>query len=540
MSNSLISKKNNTVKAASAEIFKDMISKVTGVYVALLLAVFPLFVTDMYYNVLNDKYYFFFYSTLITLIIVLMILFIGILGGALRKQKDGTRPLAEMFRLKTEDWVFLAFLFVVVVSTVTSEWLYEAFWGNIGRLQGMFFYLVVGVCWFLVTKFFRYRPFYMILFLTVGAFVCIWGITDYLGMDIFGWRADANDFDAMLAFTSSIGNLNTYSALVSLYFGVSAVMCLGKRKLWFFLPMYFVVVCGLITGSADNAFLAVCGVFGLLPFYVAGDRNRIPGFVLLVAIFLFAMACIGAVTAVWTHGPVLHRVHWGVFLKIGNAWYKKLFAAAAVLALAAAGLTVAGKKTRLFVSDGYSVKKARIVWGVLCVLALLFIGYCIYDSNTACKLAFLEPVRSYLVFDDHWGTRRGYAWRATFEFFGEFNFFKKLFGSGPETYGIFMAKNYYYDMIEFMGTVFDSPHSEPLQYLFTTGILGFVSHYTLMVLAFLRGLKNEGHAAAFGYAVAAYACSSIINISVPITTPLFFLAAALALTVKKNEEASNA
>jgi len=536
MSNSLNGKKKNSAPRVSSEVFTDIVSRVTGIYVALMLAVFPLFATDMYYNVLNDKFYFFFYSTLAAAVITLVVLLIGIAGGALRKQKDGSRPLAAYFKLSVTDWILFAFLLVVAISTFASEWVYEAFWGNVGRLQGLFFFLIVLVAWFLVTRFFRFRPFYMDLFLAAGVLVCLWGVSDYFGMDIFGWRADAKDYWGMLAFTSSIGNVNTFTAVASLYFGASAVLCLGKKKLWFYLPVFFIASLAMIAGTSDNGFLAVLGVLGLLPFYVAGDRTMIPKYVFLFALFVLAMALIGAVSSVWTYAPLQNPWSWGVFLKVSNSAYKTLFAVAGLIALLAAGLWYAGKKTAVFTSGGYSAETARIVWGALCILAVLFVGYCVYDANTKAKLAFLEPVREYLVFNDRWGTNRGYAWRSTFEFFDQFSLFKKLFGSGPETYAIFMAKNYYYEMMDFMDAVFDSPHSEPLQYLFTTGILGFLCHYSLMVLSFLKGLKTGGYAAAFAFSVAAYLCASLINISVPISTPLFFLAAALALTVKKNEE----
>jgi len=539
MSNSLNRKKNSAAGTVSAEIFWEMISKIVGIYAALMLAVFPLFVTDMYYNVLNDKFYFFFYSTAATAAITLMILLVGIAGGALRRQKDGTRPLAEKFRLRAEDRILLAFILVITVSTVFSEWVYEAFWGNVGRLQGMFFYLVIAVSWFLITRFLRYRPFYMNLFLAVGAVICLWGVTDYFGLDILGWRADAGDYWAMLVFTSSIGNVNTFTALVSLYFGISAVMSLGNKHLWFYLPVFFIASLAMITGTSDNAFLAVCGVAVLLPFYVAGDRSRIPGYVFLLALFLFAMAAVGLATelsAGWDITPGQTSKNWGVLLKVSGSSYRKLFVISGVLLSAAAALFIAGKKTCIFTSDNYSPKMVRIIWGAVCILALLAVAYCVYNVNTGNSLGFSKKVRKYLKFNDRWGTNRGYAWRSTFEFFGQFDIFKKLFGSGPETYAIFMAQNYYYEMMEFMDSVFDSPHSEPLQYLFTTGILGFICHYALMGLAFIRGMKAGGHAAAFAFAVAAYLCASLINISVPITTPLFFMTAALALTVKENEE----
>lgn len=531
MSNRLNQTKSSKNTALTADVFTGIIEKITGIYVFLMFAVFPLFTSDLYYNLLKDRFYFFFYATLITTVLALMVLLVGVAGGSLRKQKDGSRPLREIFYLTPADKCFLLFLLVVCISTLCSEWVYEAFWGNVGRLQGMLFFLTAGASWFLVTKFFRFKPFYFYVFLVVGLIVSIWGVTDYLGMDILGWRADADDFWSMLLFSSSIGNVNTLTAVLSLYFGAAgAATTEGGRKL-LLLPAFFIFSLGLITGASDNAFLAVGAFFALLPFLCFKKLSRLGSYFLLAATFLLAMGITGYLTIAWTKTPVLNYGNWGILLKIANGHTKYCFAAAALFGALGAVLLWAFRDKEKDVC-----KKLSIFWGAFLVLTVVFVIYCIIDANGSGRLHFLEPYREYLYFTDTWGTNRGYAWRRSLEFFREFGLFKKLFGSGPETYGIFMAKNCYYEMIELMGVVFDSPHSEPIQYLFTTGILGFVFFYLTCIVSIVRSLGEGGYAAYFGYAAIAYLGASLINISVPISTPLFFMALELASSIQKTNE----
>jgi len=531
MSSILNQTKTENKPKLTADIFTGIIEKITGIYVFLMIAVFPVFSTNLYYNLLKDRFYFFFYSTVAAAVLSLMVILVGLAGGALRKQKDGSRPLQEMFRLTLIDKCFLAFLFVVAVSTIISEWVFEAFWGNIGRLQGMLFYLIVGVSWFQVTKFFRFKTFYFYVFLVVGLFMAVWGITDYFGMDIFGWRADANDYWGMLVFTSTIGNVNSFTAVMALYFGACGIAAAEDKKKIYLLAGFVIFSMALIAGSSDNAVLSVLGFFALLPFFCFKKLSRLGSLCLLIASFCLALGLIGYFTSVWTKTPILIEWNWGILLKIANGKMKTCFICAAVFGLAGCFLLYKLKDESEDIS-----RQLSIGWSIILLLVIAFIIYCLIDVNGEGKLSFLEPYRNYFLFTDSWGTNRGYAWRTSFEFFREFSFLKKLFGSGPETYGIFMAKNYYYEMLESLGAVFDSPHSEPIQYLFTMGILGFAAFYLTCALTFVRGLSAGGYATAFAYAAAAYLCASLINISVPITTPLFFITLELAASIPANDE----
>lgn len=531
---------------APADTIRVIIGKVVNIYALAMLAVFPLFVIDKYYNILKEKYYFFFYGTAACLAVCAMVWLIGFLGGAYRKKKttevqDGSfltklsgavRGLWQ--RLTLTDKFFYGFILVAAVSTLFSEWRFEAFWGNMGRLQGLFFYLIAGVSYTLISRYFHCKKWHVFVFLFAGVLVSFWGITDFFGMDIFGFRADAGDEIGMLSFSASVGNINTLTGLLALYLGAAAVLCIYSEKWYLAFPAMSVLLTGLVTGVSDNAVLAIAAVYGLIPFAAFTTRKGIIRYVFMTAVLFLSMGFIGLVT-VRNVEATSAAYPWmvGVLIGISMKGYRILLLFAAVTAAAGLLLKKAWKK-----EPEKKTGPAVRVWAVLCVIVIAAVVLVFVLANTGRLPQALSEYENILVFSDTWGTNRGYAWKHLFRFFGEFPLFKKLFGSGPETYFIFTGQNLYYEMQELFQVVFDSPHSEPLQILFTTGILGFLTYYGAIVSASVRGIRYGSIPRIFAYALISATAASLINISVPITTPLVFLSMAIAGNLKDSEENS--
>lgn len=529
---SKMSEKKNTQRAEQ-EIFLGLsngMTKIVSVYVVLMLAVFPLFITDKYYNCLRDKYYFFFYATAAAAALILILYLAGLVMGAYKNVS-----LKSVFgKLSVPDAFMIGFLVICTVSTCFSEWKFESFWGNMGRLQGLFFYLLCGVGYFLVTRGYRFSRKHIYLFLASGIIVLLWGFADYLGIDPLGWRADADNYWAMLMFTSTIGNVNTFTAMAAFYFGISAYLTAKLEKPWFAMTVFFIAALALITGQSDNAVFSSAAVFAILPFILFRNRKGMAGYFSLLSLYTAALAFTGLVTSKWTASKVLYESNWGVLLEIANGSAAYCFAAAVIFAAAAVFLFLFRKENR-----EKEIRWLRPAYGILFALIAGAVMFAVFDANSGNHKEFWKPLEGFLVFSDSWGTNRGYAWRNTFDFFKRFGFFRKLFGSGPETYSIYMAKNCYYEMIELSNSVFDSPHSEPIQMLFTTGIAGFVSYYGFFASALKKAFGRGTWSRACAIAVIAYLSASLINISVPLTTPLLFLLAALPLTIgDKDEEIS--
>jgi O-antigen ligase len=102
---------------------------------------------------------------------------------------------------------------------------------------------------------------------------------------------------------------------------------------------------------------------------------------------------------------------------------------------------------------------------------------------------------------------------------------------------------------------YDSPHNEWLQYLFTTGILGFVGYYGMVKCALWSGfgigkrtysypgedLLNQISlmGVALAYGIQAYTIQSFVNISVPITVPYVIMSIAICACIGRRKRSAD-
>ena len=135
-------------------------------------------------------------------------------------------------------------------------------------------YLVI---YFLMTRFFRMRRWYLDAFLAVGIFVCLFGITDYFQMDLLGFKEGMVPEQRGI-YTSTLGNINTYTIYVGAVLTVSALLFMletnWKRMLWYYGNMVLASF-ALIMGTSDNAYLSLAALFGLAPLYLFRTRTGV-------------------------------------------------------------------------------------------------------------------------------------------------------------------------------------------------------------------------------------------------------------------------
>ena len=59
----------------------------------------------------------------------------------------------------------------------------------------------------------------------------------------------------------------------------------------------------------------------------------------------------------------------------------------------------------------------------------------------------MVPFEKYLLFNDDWGTHRGYIWHLAIRIYQKFPILHKLFGYGPDTFGIITVQGYFDEMV---------------------------------------------------------------------------------------------
>jgi hypothetical protein len=167
------------------------------------------------------------------------------------------------------------------------------------------------------------------------------------------------------------------------------------------------------------------------------------------------------------------------------------------------------------------------------IFAVAAIGIVIYGRVSGLEL---------FVFNDKWGTYRGYVWKRLLTIWRDFPIYNKIFGYGNESVRALMTSNYYDEMLMVTGTVYDNAHNEYLQYLVTLGIFGLVSFIGLLISAVAICIKH-GKKSPVLYAllisICSYAAQAFFNVNQSITTPYLFLMISMAAgTVRYQKEDS--
>ena len=171
--------------------YQDNVALIMGVFTLAVLCVLPLVFRDYYFNILETKYQFYCIVSIAALVVM------GGYGLASGKMIEWF----SKFDFKTwrkgmsfGDWAMIAFWLANVISwALSKDWKWEAFWGTSGRYNGVFLMTIYMAVYFLVTRFFKLKRWYLDAFLAVGIFVCVFGITDYFQMDVLGFKVNMMD-----------------------------------------------------------------------------------------------------------------------------------------------------------------------------------------------------------------------------------------------------------------------------------------------------------------------------------------------------------
>ena len=140
---------------------------------------------------------------------------------------------------------------------------------------------------------------------------------------------------------------------------------------------------------------------------------------------------------------------------------------------------------------------------------------------------------NFLVFDDDWGTQRGFVWRITFEdYLNKFTPWQRVFGYGPDTFGIITTTFNKMEMHYATGQIYDSAHNAYIHYFATIGPIGLAG-YLVFIIGTLRVMAKNWKAqpcllGLYG-AVLTYSAQALVNIDLPIATPFMWAFAAIGV-----------
>lgn len=509
-------------------------NEVLDIAVFVLVAVFPLFYHNAYYDILSAK--FLCYSRcVVTLAVIMFLLALAMLYVDLKKyhgkhmksfmMKYRPGNLRKTFR--AADVALLVFWLSAGISTLQSDHIQEAFWGSGGRWSGFFLLtlyvvssLLIGHCW-------KFNGWLLEVFLASSVIVSLLGITDYFQLDILHFWENASLDES---FISTMGNINGFTAYVGMMMGFAAVMfALEKnirRLIWYYLCLVISFV-AMIIGRSDNAYISLSVVFALLPFVLFKNLRGVTRYLFLIATFFSVLQAVDVANKQFADVVLSRNGLFTVIADWGGLRYLTL-----LLWVSVAASWIYCRKCKSLKENAeedcthvLSENRHQRWWGLFLALAVLIFCFVLLDANMWGHAGRYAAFSNYLVFDDSWGSYRGGIWREALELYGCYTPVRKLFGCGPDTLLLFI-RDMDISMRDQFVNLFDNAHNAFLQYLITIGLAGMVSYTAFLFVSFrelFQGWKKNPYILAAFFAAACYVSQSVVNLNNVIVMPMMWL-----------------
>lgn len=488
-------------------------SAVARLGIIMIFSVYPLLMTNKYYNLTDTKYTFFCFVSAICLALCLII-------STVRTDFSDHKSLVERAKNKISptDICILLFAFVSVFSCISSDYFIAALGGGQGRQMGLLMNLALTFAYFFISKFYilKNRDFFFLGIAFVG--VIALALVQFLGFDPFGLVATLTSV-RRTTFLSTIGNMNVYASYICIVAPLAMYLsCFetDKKRMIFWHIISCIGFLALLISNSDSGYIGI-GVSFLMMFIIstksAASFRRM--WILILSFFITAgvfkiisvifedtMYCLSMTTKIAISKYV---VMGGVIMSATIIYIMKLF-----------------NLTAKFLKAIRKISLIAVVSAI--VIAALVIIYFSF-INTEIPLGSLG---TYLRFDKNWGTGRGDIWIKSFKVFSELPLSKKLIGAGEDTFALLLTDKLGYSQIKIENSYFDNAHSELIQYLLSIGIFGLASYLMLAFYAVRSAIKSDVIIRnALLIPITAFLIQSAFNILQPITSPFVFVLIAL-------------
>lgn len=500
-------------------------------YLVFMLAVFPLFLSDRYFNIRHDRAYLFIAVTGIVIIAQMLIAYVSDTKDKSGNTSENNRQ-SEKFSFT--DYAMIALLAVSFISTLFSKYPQLAIFGEenansvAGRNNGfLMIALYVGI-YFVITRCYYYMEYVFLAVAAGSAVVYLLSVFHFYYFDPFGLYSELS-IRYIEDFTSTIGNKNLMSSYICIMLPITVTMSVHTRRTLYravYLVSSALGFAALMTADSDSGILGF-GVFAVIIFIWYSKRvARLKNYFLCITI-MFASAKMLKYITILLNCKTKEIDKFQELFVTSDAAYVLIFLSAAITGVL---YIIDKKKPGVTFSKAVPIALGSLaVLGVIAVISAVIYFSC-FDTQTE-----LGGFSSILRFNEKWGTHRGFMWIKTFDIFGDFSIFNKIFGTGPDTY-YYAFSPYFGGLLKYGDSSTNAAHNEYLNYLITIGAAGLVSYTAVLGSTVVRSVKKSFSnplAIVCASAVICYSAQAVVNISQPITTPLFILFVALAESVAR-------
>ena len=495
-------------------------------YLLTIFSIFPLFLTNQYANARRDKYYFFLIAS-------------GVMAAAAlisyalsrREEKLSSGSASPFLQpVGVADIAMLCFFVFAVISALLSPYFTETINAEIARNNGLLLLLAYTLVYLCLSRMYVYKDYVIAVYLVFSCIVALLTVINFFYIDPIG-IFDGYSEKVAEDFGSTIGNKNTIAAFMSLFAPAAVMISVVGKKRW-------LRVLGLV--SVTFAYTAVlCANSGSVILGLGVAVPVMAGFSAKKRLYLRRFFL--AMTVLFASGWLLRLFsllmgdhHKGFeFIQSFMLFSPLMLIPLTVCALLFLYLSL----TRSRDDSRYPAKVLPIVFFVFTVLGIFALIGAMYYYTKLDTVSDLGSFDRLLRFDDRWGTHRGFMWIHSMEEYAKFDFFRKLFGAGPDM-AIKVLEPYFAELQNRFGDGYtDCAHNEYINYLITQGALGLLSYlallFTVCLRAYRRAVSNPV-GLVFISAILCYAVQATVNLYTPIITPILFVF--LAMTEGMNRQ----
>ncbi len=534
-----------------------------ALYAIMMLVLFPLFYANNFIDISTAKLSFFRVCSIGLPLLIFMFAGMGWLQkykesvqqkGKNHKKKGKTAPRQEtaamtkgeavkkwLSEISVPGWFALVFTVGVCIATIFSANPLESWQGLGGRKLGLQVFLLCVVSYVLLGKYLRPGKWLIWTFFAGNSIVCALAVLNFWAVDPLGMYENLvkEQYDM---FISTIGNVNACSSYLCMVVPAAmAVYMVVKTKALRAAAAVFLVL-GFWTcycTVSESWLLGVGAAFLVLLWFAMSNNEYMQRFLEIFGLFWLA-SLLMKISCFIGSGAGSQSL---MFLKFYANKVQKDIVLNGYL-LAAEGILITGGmlliRSRKKGQKELPSRLLRIcVFGVLAVIAGFGI-VCLIAANVKQEdwqgtFAFLNKLK----IKDNFGSSRGYIWKITVKGWAGLPLWDKITGYGLNCYNMFIEQYGGEGVASaFGGAKLVDAHNELMQFMTTTGVLGTVGYFGLLIGTAVRTAKKyiQKPIMMLGAAViCGYLAQGIVNNPTAFLTPYLFLALGIIKSLENLE-----
>ena len=502
--------------------------KAKYILIGLWFIVYPLMMTDGYFNVSTTKS--------VTFMVITLLAFSyyawNDFSDWVIKNNVAILPEKGFGKEKWNGMSFskkcgIVFLISCFVSFVFAKNKVIAFSGATDSYVGLFLIIIMAIAYWAVSNHISINEKIAVIMVLGVDIVIIFAVFQFMGVDLFGLiGALDTTYDRVYNFLSTMGNTNLYGLYICAIIPVAIVMYILSKDVkqrCFFGISSGIGVWGILVANTDASYIGLAVMLMVITVVFCRKKEH-----------FVRVLDIGVISAV---SVVLIKAIYGMCENArGRSAITRLImnqSALTYIALAIAFLImrIIFKK---FVHKEIVYKIIdTVIWIIWGILIAGFIFAFIYFSVINREFEY-HGLEEFLRFDKKWGTDRGYVWTWLWSLFCDAGIVQKLFGAGQGGVAIILCENFGEEMFNGLGYFFENAHNAYLHILSTLGLFGLVSYVLFLGSSIVRAFKAKDYRIAIAVALTVYACVDIVTVTRPNT--IVILSLLLALCQKETEK----